>query len=307
MSRTIARSPAEHTRHRAMENLLSTTDAAAVWFRTLRRVEGIVRYAGTVALGSPEVIDTLRRLDGQRIAPHYQGARHEDVPLWNHWALQDGGTSGHLSQEAALWRPLGIQSRFHLLVVDDQERLVGLVDVLYATPPPLDISRRLDSLRPVLTATLIAARTRERDAEKVDQEAAFWLEDGQEVRTCVVGRVLWNQPSARAVIVALARASATHRTQFAGPMWMSARPLAHGVLVWALPSRELVGPPLGQLTPAERRVAIALSGGATFPAIAQEMGRSVETVRSHASAIYRSLGVTSRVEVATLTQQVHWS
>lgn len=51
------------------------------------------------------------------------------------------------------------------------------------------------------------------------------------------------------------------------------------------------------LTPLQLRIAIAAAEGATVKELARDVGRSAETVRDHLAAIYRKLGVSSRIEL----------
>ena len=50
------------------------------------------------------------------------------------------------------------------------------------------------------------------------------------------------------------------------------------------------------VSPRERDVLDAFATGATNPAIAQELGLSPNTVKQHASSIFRKLGVRNRAE-----------
>ncbi len=50
------------------------------------------------------------------------------------------------------------------------------------------------------------------------------------------------------------------------------------------------------VTPREREVLSAFATGATNPAIARELGLSPNTVKQHASSIFRKLGVRNRAE-----------
>lgn len=53
-----------------------------------------------------------------------------------------------------------------------------------------------------------------------------------------------------------------------------------------------------ELTPAEREVALLLLKGYSHKAVARETGRSAETARQHASAVYRKSGLSGRAELA---------
>lgn len=53
-----------------------------------------------------------------------------------------------------------------------------------------------------------------------------------------------------------------------------------------------------ELTPAEREVALFLLKGHSHKAIAKETGRSAQTVRQHASEVYRKSDLSGRAELA---------
>jgi DNA-binding CsgD family transcriptional regulator len=57
------------------------------------------------------------------------------------------------------------------------------------------------------------------------------------------------------------------------------------------------------LTPTQREVARCAAAGATVEEIARHLDRKPETVRSHLRAIYQRLGISSRVELATMLQE----
>ena len=69
--------------------------------------------------------------------------------------------------------------------------------------------------------------------------------------------------------------------------------VAEAVLRACQGPREPVADPV---SPRERDVLTAFASGATNPAIAQELGLSPNTVKQHASSIFRKLGVRNRAE-----------
>ncbi|MFT4625935.1 MAG: DNA-binding CsgD family transcriptional regulator [Myxococcota bacterium] len=76
----------------------------------------------------------------------------------------------------------------------------------------------------------------------------------------------------------------------AGPMF----------LVTVLPPQHDRAGALATLTPTQRAVAEYAACGATTAEIGRTMGRSPETVRTHLKAVYQSLWVGSRIELARL-------
>lgn len=60
---------------------------------------------------------------------------------------------------------------------------------------------------------------------------------------------------------------------------------------------------LAKLSPAQRAVAERVAVGATAEETARDLGISTETVRSHVKAIYRKLGIASRIELVRLLNE----
>jgi len=72
---------------------------------------------------------------------------------------------------------------------------------------------------------------------------------------------------------------------------------------WATtPDRPATG--WDSLTPAEQRVAVLIADGHTNRAAATLLGVSTNTVATHIRSIFRKLGVTSRVQVATTVHEL---
>ncbi len=79
-----------------------------------------------------------------------------------------------------------------------------------------------------------------------------------------------------------------------------------GAKTWSAKARRLTGRPgraakrggKANLTPAERRVAQVVAGGATNREAAGRLFVSVRTVELHLTSVYRKLGIRSRTELA---------
>ncbi len=66
-------------------------------------------------------------------------------------------------------------------------------------------------------------------------------------------------------------------------------------------------PKLAQLTPTQAQIVRFAANGSTAPEIARSLNRSIETVRTHLRAAYRSLQVCSRVELLPSANELtHW-
>jgi DNA-binding NarL/FixJ family response regulator len=94
-----------------------------------------------------------------------------------------------------------------------------------------------------------------------------------------------------------------------GPGWWSLPPLyvrcvaltgdgGPRYLLSVIPPRPELREALAQLTPAQLEIAEYAASGATVAEIGAALARSPETVRTHLKAIYRSLWVANRVELA---------
>ncbi len=87
------------------------------------------------------------------------------------------------------------------------------------------------------------------------------------------------------------------RLLLAGEMYLPSALLSAGGR-YVLPEQTVQYPPatLPELTPRQRQVTELLACGLTNKAIAQELGMADATVKAHLNAIYRLLGVNSRLE-----------
>ncbi len=110
------------------------------------------------------------------------------------------------------------------------------------------------------------------------------------------GRRWMAAPGRRAQVAALLAAGRQHWVDGAAVRvgWGAGRDGALA-LISVVPSAPVPAPPVAALTPGQYRVAVRAAAGCTVAEIAAETGRSTQTVRSHLKAVYRRLGVTSRV------------
>jgi DNA-binding NarL/FixJ family response regulator len=68
-------------------------------------------------------------------------------------------------------------------------------------------------------------------------------------------------------------------------------------------SRTSVAPPLPSLTDRQSDVMRLLANGLSYREIASELGISESTVKQHAHAVYKTLGVSSRVQAMIALQR----
>lgn len=273
----------------------------------MRRVDGAVRFAQLHCTGDDDIQHTLYGLDGQRVGPYVIGATHSDALPWNRWVAIDAVSDAHMTNRDLLWAPLGITHRLMMSIVDPRERTVGTL--LLMSRQDLgghEAIQRIAPLTELLTRTFLSADREQLAEEPIDQAAALVLHDDGRVEVCEQGALLWDSEPHRLGIERLLSELDRRSATFCGNVWVSARRLADAVTVWALPSTTTEAAPVGQFNPSERKVAELMVTGLSNSEIAARIGRSVETVRTHARSVMQILGVTNRAEAATLLLQVPW-
>ena len=271
-------------RSQQLHQLASQTGASGVWFRTMRRVQGSVRYADTVCVGSDPGLRPLATRDGQPVAQDYAHMTVEQVLPWNRWVEHAHGDRVHARR----------------MLVTPEGHLIGLIDLLPAPDQLIDAlieqAQTWDNQSPFDAAP----------PETAARECALWCQPGRDVRSCPAGRLLWRNRAAQAAITTLIARPEPVASAFLGSLWLERTRTPFGSIVWALPSTPVVPSPLGSLTEAARRVALELMQGTSVPQAAANLRRSKETVRTHSQQIRRRLAVSSRLEMADRLNQVHW-
>ena len=233
--------------------------------------------------------------------------------MWNQSVLgfielsedDPGAAHGHLAPLVAWREVVGIREPGLLRFMPDEiEALLSLGDLDKADALLLDYeaeARRLE--RP--WAQLAAARCR-----------ALHAAAGREARQAVDAlRMALEQHAAvqpferaRALLVLGSIQRRTRRRKDALGSLQAAQELfdALGARTWAAKAQRLRGRAAGSgrgslegdLTPAERRVAQVVAGGATNREAAARLFVTVRTVEVHLTSVYRKLGIRSRTELA---------
>ena len=89
-----------------------------------------------------------------------------------------------------------------------------------------------------------------------------------------------------------------------GSAWLPPRALTAvlDALVWSSPPEDPVEALLGSLTPREREVLLCLAEGLGRPAVAERLGMSTNTVRTHVQSILSKLDVSSSLAAVALVR-----
>jgi DNA-binding NarL/FixJ family response regulator len=89
-----------------------------------------------------------------------------------------------------------------------------------------------------------------------------------------------------------------------GGVWLPPRALTAvlDALVWSSPPEDPVETLLGMLTPREREVLLCLAEGLGRPAVAERLGMSTNTVRTHVQSILTKLDVSSSLAAVALVR-----
>ena len=197
------------------------------------------------------------------------------------WALMAGVEAARVALEAGDDGLLRQIDRDLRTVDTSQAR------TLDATPALVTAMRRRDP------GAAAAAADRFQSRGHVLAEAYAWEE------AAVAAAVAGDTPSARshaqrALVVASALGARTVERR------IGARLRAHDVRLGSGASRRRPAVGWESLTPTELQVSTLVSQGLTSPQIAQRLFLSPRTVQTHISHILRKLGLSSRVELATL-------
>lgn len=181
-----------------------------------------------------------------------------------------------------------------VLIVDDHEVVRWGLRVL------LDRQRWVGRCTAVASAAEALAQARAHPPDVALVDLFVGRESGAEL--CLELREL--SPATRVLLmsgagrISAAAAQATGATGFvpkdwpAGDVVMAVRMVANGMTVFGAPEEPIATP----LSEREQEVLVLIARGATNQEIGAELSLSPHTVKDHASALYRKLGVRNRSE-----------
>lgn len=287
----------------------------AGFFTLVPDAEVEFRYAALAVVGDEGCVETLGVLEGSPFDSLRSWRPDAPPPLevGRFTSMRRTRSAAVLAQTESYRRhyvPLGVQDQARMLVYRGPE-LVGWIGVMRLADRPRydeDELRRLNTLSGEVTSALIACDARERLNEREAPATILLRSDGTVDFATPAARtwleVYGTEPLRRAmkdlhdeapratVAVGIHRVGVVRMDSCRG----------RGVRYLATVERAATASatPFAGLSRRQQQVASYAAVGATTPEIARALGVSTETVRSQLKSIYRSLGIGSRAELATL-------
>ncbi len=269
---------------------------------------GVLRSGRILVDGPSDAEMVFGRLEGSVFGDFDVSV--DEAPPVDQWgkAGRDVVSAGVLG---AVWDPLGIHSAIGMLV-SDGEVLLGGLDLFRSTGRPafgdaeLDACRRLrmEPLQTVRAAAQLASTSSHRWTVVIDASGDVLMSanGASEER-------LLETPIIRAQVARCFEQGVDHYEMFLERdrvqlTRMVSASGANAFLVMVSPMLGMALPDVMRLSIARRRVAAYAAAGCTAVEIADELGRSPHTIRSHLKAIYSELGVASRTELARLVENL---
>jgi DNA-binding CsgD family transcriptional regulator len=284
-------------RRRVLRRLMERTRADAALFHRLVRADGATRIVDVCAVGSESLVRTLERLEGEPASALPSDVAHA-LPI-DAFGIQPIDAAPATVRDT-WWSPSGICDVLGTNVCRD----ATLVGVVY-------LFRCGESAR-FTTADVGAANGILRWA-RAQLESVAASDTAPKLQGSWVfdfgGRALYTPLGANPAVGNLFAATIRAALQVDGPtqafvaghavtVERLAGPGGGAVLLRADLVKPVVLDEIMHLTPLKRRIAAYAAQGATVAEIADVLGRSPETVRTHLKRIYEQLGVASRLELA---------
>jgi len=287
---------------RLLDDLARLVPTDFVGFADMYQCGGSLSYGRLRGVGDGTAVQLWSGFDGR---PSLAPWDPSELPPGERNRFQAGSEPDDEAAQAALdalHRPAGLRHVQRMRVYDG-DRFVGYL-----------ATHRCADRRPFTEAE--KARLRAHEAELVtrlvawsrasrptfaDEARVLLGREGQVLTACPTAR-RWLTGERAGELALLASAAGDGAPRIVGAL--EARFVAmvgdavSGTLVTLRPAPAPRLRPAAALTPARREVATLAAVGATADEIARHVGCSPETVRSHLKAVYRSLGVASRVELA---------
>lgn len=296
----------DEVRRALLSDLLEATEAevATVYSVVRRDEEPFTRAFGVTVMGTcPAFEQALLSCEGQPIAPissltsvtsttRFESQHREEMPP---------------ALVAQLWDPSEVHSSLGVNVLDDAGVHIGWVGAFrrgdaprFPRRVPPRVSARLEPYRDLLIAAHRMARGGPGSATVIMDErgavlglsadANRWLalpgfKDAlvRDLAMLHEARVERHQTHFRSAAVTVTRVEGV---------------IGRAYVVTVAPQKLGIMSEVFLLSPAQRAVAELAGLGLKVTEIAQELGRSPETVRSHLRAVYEQLGIASRAELA---------
>lgn len=216
---------------------------------------------------------------------------------------------------ARLWEPLGAHSAFAMNLAHDGIFVAHISLVRTEAEPPATPAD-LVSLRSwpkVVEQVHLAAAAR---SERRSEGASTFVIDHEGHPTLSAGQPRhWQDAEMRKAILSLVETLDTQSPDaepvdgyFEGALIRGQRlrgvEREDGYLIRVAPARPWPVPPVLELPPMSRKVAALAARGATAADIAETLGRSQDTIRTHLRRAYETLGISSRTELTQIIGQL---
>lgn len=289
MDGAFAYTTAEISGRFTLANWLAVGEAAA---------QSMVRFA---ALEPEELDEYLAR------HRHASAGAERGFVDWEHILPADHPRK--LALAKSVWRAAGVKDMARLLVFDDDCLAATVGVVRCGAQLSANEKRRLSALVESVSGEMIAAWRLDRSIAPNGDESMLLDPDGR-ITFASASAESWREVTGL-IETAAAAVRVLHKTGGAssvvpwGPVLVKLARLTAGngktlYLARMKPATAMERAEDAVLSPVQREVARLAATGATVGEIAATLGRGAETVRSHISAVYRRLGVSTRIELARM-------
>ncbi len=283
-------------------------DAGLTHMVVRRPEDDLPRFFGITSLNAPPAFEKVASaMEGQRVPP----VKASSITTANQFEVQ---TAKHLPEEfyRQVWQPSAIHSCLGTNLLDDEGNHAAWIGVFRRgeSPPfePRDastVSSRLTPYRDLMMALTRMCSTDPGDALLVMSETgAVLMASGQ-------GEAWLALPGFREALLRDLESlhqerAAQRRTHFRTASITLTRvdgKIGRGYVATISRSPRTQMRPVFLLTRGQREVVDLAGLGASTKEIAQQLGKSQETIRSHLRAIYEQLGISTRAELALALSQ----
>lgn len=304
--RVLPSSDPREVQRALLRDLLETThgDVASIYTIVRRDNEPVLRVFGVMVIGNhPPLEQTLRSFEGLPVGPvailssltsasHFEVQHREDMPD---------------AMVQQVWAPHGVHSCVGINLLDDDGHHVAWIGAFRLGASPLyprQVPSHLDARIAPYRDLLIAAH---RFESTVPNAASFVLDQAGGVVLSTPEAERWLEiPGFRDGLMRdlaeLQHEAGDHRKTHFRTAALSITcvegRVGRAYLVSVTPQPHTRLPVVCTLSRVQRSIVELAALGLTISEIAEQLGRSQDTVRFHLKAVYNLLGIASRAELA---------